>query len=261
MSVNYKSLFIAGLSALVLSACGSVSKVSSEGTTDEPVWPKVERVGMNNDMGTFPNLSSLREVKAGMTKDQLYYLLGRPHFAEGFFGVREWDYVFHFHTPNQGTNGVTTCQFKVLYDSNSLTREFYWNPVDPADTVCPPGAESQRFTIGADALFAFDSSNLRPEGQRKLQEFATGLSKIGEYDSIAIAGYTDRLGADSYNLKLSQDRANSVRNYLVNLGVPSNQVSAQGYGKSNPVVECDGSGNELIACLQPNRRVEIELNR
>lgn len=259
MSFKYKSLFIAGISALVLSACGSVSKVSSEGTTDEPVWPNVERVGMNKKMGTFPDLSKLKEVESGMTKDQLYYLLGRPHFAEGFFNVREWNYVFHFHTPNQGTNGVTTCQFKVLYDSNSLTREFYWNPVDPVSAACPPGAE--RFTIDADALFAFDSSNLRPEGQRKLQEFATGLSKIGEYNSIAIAGYTDRLGADSYNLKLSQDRANSVRNYLVNLGVPSNQVSAQGYGKSNPVVECDGSGNELIACLQPNRRVEIELNR
>lgn len=261
MSVNYKSLFIAGLSALVLSACGSVSKVSSEGTTDEPVWPKVERVGLNNDMGTFPNFSSLKEVRAGMTKDQLYYLLGRPHFAEGIFGVREWDYVFHFHTPGQGTNGVTTCQFKVLYDSDRLTREFYWNAVDPVDAACPPGATAERFTIEADALFAFDSSNLRPEGQRKLQEFAAGLSKIGEYNSIAVAGYTDRLGSDSYNLRLSQDRANSVRNYLVNLGVPANKVSAQGYGKSNPVVMCDGSGNELIACLQPNRRVEIELNR
>ncbi|MDK7178300.1 outer membrane protein assembly factor BamE, partial [Micrococcus luteus] len=81
MSFNYKSLFIAGLSALVLSACGNISKVSSDGTTDQPVWPKVERVGMNKKMGTFPDLSKLQEVKAGMTKDQLYYLLGRPHFG------------------------------------------------------------------------------------------------------------------------------------------------------------------------------------
>ena len=261
MSFNYKSLFIAGLSALVLSACGNISKVTSDGTTDEPVWPKVERVGMNNKQGTFPDLTKLREVKAGMTKDQLYYLLGRPHFGEGFVGVREWDYLFHFHTPGQGTNDVTTCQFKVLYDSDRLTREFHWHAVDPVNAACPPGAEPQRFTIDADALFAFDSSQLRPEGQRKLQEFAVGLDRVGQYDSIAVAGYTDRLGSDSYNLRLSQDRANSVRNYLVNLGVPANKVSAQGYGKSNPVVMCDGAGNELIACLQPNRRVEIELNR
>ncbi|MDK6201986.1 OmpA family protein [Oligella urethralis] len=261
MSFNYKSLFIAGLSALVLSACGNISKVSSDGTTDQPVWPKVERVGMNKKMGTFPDLSKLQEVKAGMTKDQLYYLLGRPHFGEGFVGVREWDYLFHFHTPGQGANGVTTCQFKVLYDSDSLTRNFYWNAVDPVNATCPPGGEPQRFTIDADALFAFDSSNLRPEGQRKLQEFAAGLDRVGQYDSIAVAGFTDRLGSDSYNLRLSQDRANSVRNYLVNLGVPSHKVSAQGYGKSNPVVMCDGLGNQLIACLQPNRRVEIELNR
>lgn len=258
MSINYKSLFIAGLSALVLSACGNVSKVSPEGTADEPVWPQVERVGMNNKMGTFPDLGSLNEVRSGMTKDQLYYLLDRPHFAEGF-GAREWDYVFHFHTPGQGTNGVTTCQFKVLYDADRFTREFYWNAVDPVGGSCPPGAKPERFTIDADALFAFDSSNLRPEGQRKLQEFAVGLDRIGSYNGIEVAGYTDRLGADAYNLRLSQHRADSVKNYLVNLGVPAQQIHAQGYGKSNPVVQCDGSGNELIACLQPNRRVEIEV--
>ncbi|CAM5212851.1 OmpA family protein [Oligella ureolytica] len=261
MSFKYKSLFIAGISALVLSACGNISKVSSEGTTDETVWPKVERVGMNNKMGIFPDLNRLNEVKPGMTKDQLYYLLGRPHFGEGFIAVREWDYLFHFHTPTQGTNGVTTCQFKVLFDSNRLTRDFHWKAVDPVDGSCPPGAKPEVLTLDADALFAFDSSNLQAEGQRKLQEFAAGLSKIGDYDSVEVAGYTDRLGPEAYNLSLSQDRANSVKNYLVDLGIPGNKVSAQGYGESNPVVQCDGSGNELIACLQPNRRVEIELKR
>lgn len=261
MNFKYKSLFVAGISAVLLSACGNISKVSSEGTTDEPVWPNVERVGMNNKMGTFPDLTSLQEVKAGMTKDQLYYLLGRPHFGEGILGVREWDYLFHFHTPGQGTDDVTTCQFKVLFDTDRFTREFHWNAVDPVDGSCPPGAEPQRFTLDADALFAFDKSNLRPEGQRKLQEFASGLNRVGQYSAITVAGYTDRLGSDSYNMRLSQDRANSVKNYLVNLGVPSQQIQAQGYGNSNPVVRCDGSGNELIACLQPNRRVEIELKR
>ncbi|WP_432785506.1 Outer membrane protein A [Oligella sp. MSHR50489EDL] len=190
-----------------------------------------------------------------------YYLLGRPHFGEGFVGVREWDYLFHFHTPGRGSNGVTTCQFKVLYDSNYYTNEFYWKSVDPVDATCPPDVKQQaeRFTIDADALFDFDSANLRPEGQRKLQGFAEGLSRMGQFSFIEVAGYTDRLGSDTYNLRLSQDRANCVRNYLINLGVPANKVTAQGYGKSNPVVQCDGSGRELISCLQPNRRVEIEL--
>ncbi len=259
MNFNYRSLLIAACSALALSACGTISSVSSEGTTDEPIWPKVDSVGMNNKMGTFPDLTSLKEVKSGMSKDQLYHLLGRPHFAEGFFGVREWDYLFHFHTPGQGTNGVTTCQFKVLYDSNGLTNEFYWKAVEPVDATCFSGVTPARVAIDADALFAFDSSKLRPEGQRKLQEFVANLNQMGQFELVKVAGYTDRLGSDAYNLRLSQERADSVRNYLINLGVPSNKVSAQGYGKSNPVVQCDGSSSELITCLQPNRRVEIEL--
>src|SRR5699024_3695273 len=218
-----------------------------------------DRVGMNNKMGTFPNLSSLKEVKAGMTKDQLYYLLGRPHFGEGIVAVREWDYLFHFHTPGQGTDGVTTCQYKVLFDKDNITRDFHWNPVDPADASCPPGAEPERISLDADALFAFDRAELRPEGQRKLDEFASTLQQVDSYQSIEVAGHTDRLGADSYNMNLSQRRANSVKDYLVALGVPGDNIHAQGYGKTQPVVQCDGSGNKLISCLQPNRRVEIEL--
>ena len=256
-----KSMLVATVGlTVVLTACTSVSKVSSEGTTDNPVFPDPARVTFNNKMGTFPNLQSLNEVKTGMTKDQLYYLLGRPHFNEGF-GAREWDYLFHFHTPGVGTNGVTTCQFKVLYDTDRFTRGFYWNPVDPAGANCPPGAAPQVITLDADALFAFDKSDLRPEGRAKLQEFASSLNQVGQYNSINVSGYTDRLGSNAYNMRLSQARANSVKNYLVSLGVPSHKIHAQGYGESNPVVQCDGSGAQLISCLQPNRRVEIELNR
>lgn len=262
MSFKFKSLVIAGLSALALSACGNISKVTPEGTTDEPVWPNVDRVGMNNKQGTFPNLESLKEVKAGMTKDQLYYLLGRPHFGEGFVAVREWDYVFHFHTPGQGTNDVTTCQFKVLYDKDRLTRQFYWNPVDPVDGVCPPGQQGpQTYTVEADALFAFDSYNLSPAGQQRLTEIANELRGFAELNAITVEGHTDRIGSDAYNQRLSQNRANVVRNYLVQQGVPSHLITAQGYGKTRPVKSCDGVGRgELIACLAPNRRVEVRVD-
>ena len=57
-----------------------------------------------------PNIESLRAVGPGVTKDQLYYLLGRPHFREGYAGVREWDYLFHFRVDGK----VVTCQYLSL---------------------------------------------------------------------------------------------------------------------------------------------------
>lgn len=71
-----------------------------------PVWPKWDWVTLNNTKGTFPDLQSLSQVRTGMTKDQLYYLLGRPHYNDGWRPV-EWNYLFHFHTPGQGTDDVT----------------------------------------------------------------------------------------------------------------------------------------------------------
>lgn len=258
---QYKASLAAVAASLALVACGNVSKVHSDGTTDEPVWPNVERVNHHNDMGTFPNLESLKEVKAGMTKDQLYYLLGRPHFGEGIIAVREWDYLFHFHTPGQGTNDVTTCQFKVLFDRDVYTRSFFWKPVDPASAACPPGSAPQRYTVASDALFGFDQATLSQNGRQRISELANEIRGFDELNEVVVYGHTDRLGSDAYNMDLSQRRADAVRDLLVQQGVPSHLIRAQGMGKNQPVVQCENANrNELVACLAPNRRVEITVN-
>ena len=85
-------------------------------------------------------------MRPGLTKDAIYKILGRPHYDEGLYGVREWDYLFHFYTPGVGTDpdntsgvpDITTCQYKVIYDKHKFARSFHWNPVYPADAVCPP---------------------------------------------------------------------------------------------------------------------------
>lgn len=257
------------LAAAVLAACATKSDVKSDGTTDEPVFPKPYSVTFNNDRGTFPTADELANVKAGMTKDELYKLLGRPHYDEGMFGVREWDYLFHFHTPGQGTNDVTTCQFKVIYDKDKFTRSFFWKAVDPADAVCPPSApandKTQRFTLSADALFAFDKSdagNMNAAGKEKLDDFASKVKQFDRLQAIRIIGHTDRLGDDGYNQALSQRRAETVRQYLIQRGVPAGVMSAQGVGEAQPVQECSSNlgRTALINCLQPNRRVEIEVD-
>ena len=263
------ALAVAALSTLV--ACASHTKVSADGSTDEPRWPKAEASTFNKNQGIFPDPSSLAQVKAGVTKDQLYYLLGRPHYNEGFVGVREWNYLFHFRTPGQGTNDVTTCQFKVLFDKKMVAQNFYWNPVDPSSATCPPAAPApkapqgtQRYTMNGDALFAFNrsgSGDLLSGARNELDTLANRISKFDRLSSVVVVVHTDRIGSDDYNMALSQRRAQTVANYLSSRGVPADVIRAEGAGETQPAVECsDKLGrSELIACLQPNRRVEIQV--
>ncbi|HFO8360063.1 TPA: outer membrane protein assembly factor BamE, partial [Escherichia coli] len=95
----FSRMMMAGVLSLMLAGCGNLSHVTDEGTTEEVVWPSPEKVMFNHDgtqKGSWPLPEKLRQIKAGMNKDQIYQLAGRPHFAEGIFGVREWDYLFNF---------------------------------------------------------------------------------------------------------------------------------------------------------------------
>lgn len=270
-----KNLLMMCLFAGAVTGCSTGTLITKEGTTDNLKWHKADDVVFNKDLGTFPNLQSLSQVRQGMTKDQLYELIGRPQYDDGW-RPREWNYLFHFTTPGQGENDITTCQFKVLFDKNMIARSFYWKSVDSENGVCPPIKEGKKdnssekltikhYTLGADALFAFnkrDLQNLNPKGKADLDRLSLELSSFKTLNSIKVLGYTDRLGAPNYNLKLSQDRADTVKQYLIYKGVNPQIISAIGYGPENPVKECANniSRNELISCLAPNRRVVIEVD-
>ena len=135
-----KALALTLVAVAALSACsGTSTKVAKDGTASELSWPNPTSTSFNKDRGTYPNLENLSKIRSGMSKDELYDLIGRPQFTEGF-RVREWNYLFHFNTPGQGTQGVASCQYKVLFDSKKYARSFHWRAVDPVDAVCPPPA-------------------------------------------------------------------------------------------------------------------------
>lgn len=252
--------------ALVLAA-GCTSTVSrgigDDGRAAEVVFPDIERDATQPE-GTFPNLDNLRAVGAGLTKDQLYDLLGRPHFREGLFAVREWDYVFNFRSGG----GVTTCQYKVIFDKDYRARSFHWKPAACAAMIAPaaagtappvaaPARATRQFRLSADALFAFDGIDLQPEGRREIARLVSQLEGA-RYERIEVVGHTDRLGSPAYNQRLSEKRAEAVRGALVAQGVAPSRVVASGRGETQPVVQCDRSAKSaLIACLAPNRRVDI----
>ena len=129
----------------------------------------------------------------------------------------------------------------------------------PAPAPLPaPAPRIEKYTLSANELFSFDSSAVRLP-HAKLDEIASALKSDGSPDEIVIVGYTDRLGSESYNQKLSERRALAVKNYLMNKGIESNRLRAEGHGEADPVVSCEQKNKAaLINCLSPNRRVEIE---
>ncbi len=129
----------------------------------------------------------------------------------------------------------------------------------PAPAPTPPvPPRFERVTLAATELFAFDRAELSMP-QPKLNEIATALMGNSQYSNITISGYTDRLGSEAYNMKLSQRRADAVKSYLVSRGVPASKLNTVARGESNPIVMCNNKNRvELIKCLEPNRRVEVE---
>jgi OOP family OmpA-OmpF porin len=125
----------------------------------------------------------------------------------------------------------------------------------------PPPAPPPRFekvTLAATELFAFNSATLNLP-QPRLDEIAAALAADPAITDVDITGYADRLGSAAYNLALSERRAHAVRDYLIGKGIASARLKAYGKGEANPVVVCTEKKRvDLIKCLEPNRRVEVE---
>ena len=137
----------------------------------------------------------------------------------------------------------------------------------PVAAAAPPEPRKTTFSAdsSADALFGFDKSAVTPAGQQALDKFAADL-KNANFDVITVTGHTDRIGSKKYNLKLSAQRAEAVKAYLVkSANVPADKIEVKGVNGDNPVTkpgECKGNKatKKLIACLAPDRRVEVEVS-
>lgn len=269
----------------VLSACLLVAgcmgtkhispNITNQGTLpkEDVQFPALDKAWQKG--GQFANSENLTKIRPGVTKDELYHLIGRPHFSEAQ-KAREWDYILKFYVGDE----VKVCQYKVIFDKDFKGQSFYWKPTDCAQFVQGPPVSDvptsvisvvpiyqERINVSADALFAFDkfkADDMLPQGRRDLDALAATLRAVGAQGRVQaiITGHTDRLGDDMYNMNLSLLRAQTVRTYLLNQGAGGAELIATGAGESQPVVACgtDLPRNETISCLQPNRRVTVDVS-
>lgn len=151
-----------------------------------------------------------------------------------------------------------------LASSDGPVRNGYGECWRVEGAVHEPFAEAcvERSWLAAEVLFAFERAEVGAQGRKVLDNFAQKLLAL-EPESVAITAHADRIGASAHNERLSIRRAESIRAFLVEKGVPEKLVRVEGRGAREPLSECDAMGPEsranapLIACLQPDRRVEI----
>ena len=131
-----------------------------------------------------------------------------------------------------------------------------------ADIAVKETALEIRIDLAADVLFDFDKSTLLPKARQTLHK-AAGIIGAKAKGVVRIEGYTDAKGSDSYNQKLSERRANSVKDWFINKeGLRRVQFTTQGFGPKNPVApNKKPNGSDDPVGRQKNRRVEIIITK
>ena len=130
----------------------------------------------------------------------------------------------------------------------------------PAPAAAP--AKPKVLRVTSTELFDFNKSTLNERARATLD--AEVIAKLGGFATIQfinVNGHTDRLGSPQYNQKLSEKRAEAVKAYLVSKGVDASKIETYGFGKTMPVKSCPDQKDRKVlkACLEPNRRVEVEV--
>ncbi len=196
---------------------------------------------------------------SAVAQERVYAIDQRDAVVKSGFGLCWRD---GYWTPAAAAKDKAGCEC----DKDLLPAEACAAPAAKGGAAAPAVAgvkpSGEKITVAADALFDFNKAVLRPEGKAKLDD-VVAKSKAIKLEVILAVGHTDRIGGDAYNQKLSEKRAAAVKEYLVAKGIEANRVYTEGKGEKQPVTgdKCKGDKKTkaLIDCLQPDRRVDIEV--
>ena len=205
---------------------------------------------------TFGGGASLAQAQTSIPLNRVYVIDQRGEVVMSGAGLC---WRTGFWTPAAAANDPAGCKC----DKDLLPKEVCEPPAPKGAALPAAKPTGDKITVSADALFDFDKATLRPEGKKKLDEVVAKAKAI-KLEVIIAVGHTDHFGSDAYNQKLSERRAAAVKTYVVSKGIDANRVYTEGKGEKNPVTkpgQCPGKKptKSVIECLQPDRRVDIEL--
>lgn len=201
--------------------------------------------------------AKVEPITIGMTPQDLTQQLGQPAATDDKH--QRWQYLV------KDDKGLFAVTFWFNTDGRTWmasTSEPFSGPLPPAPAsvvVASPARSTplKTWSLGSKLLFAFDSDKLKT-GSTELQAIAREIAQYPQA-RIQLQAHSDRLGNPTYNQRLSQRRAEAIRQYLIKSGIPAQNITSEGLGDKQPVVDCAANQPrpQLIDCLAPNRRVVI----
>ena len=248
---------------LLMNMSVSAAQINDERNhVDNIHFPSVEKSYL--DQPPRYDLQRIYHLENGLNKDQVRALIGNPHFNEGIFGAKKWNYVMDIYLPQR--QAYQRCQLRIDFDQQSLAKAYYWKQQECHELAQRRQANQTNTDVTslsstASLLFAFDrytADALQPQS-KSIEQIAQAI-KDSNSQNVTIVGYADELGGDAYNKRLALNRAQTVANLLLQQGIPSdyiNQVEAEGSTHAYQYCEGKTRNTQLIQCLAPNRRVNI----
>ncbi len=225
---------------------------------------------------------TVRLLQPGVSKDQVRQLIGNPHFSEGLFEVREWNYILKLPSVE---GGLIECQLQLRFDERSQLRSRHWQAEacaaaeggtlvaggkasavvassGAADAGSAQDAAGDRWTEG-DLVFPFGRSSLddlRAADRARLKGLVTRtVRQLDSVERIVVIGHADRVGPDSRKQSRALARAHAVAEAFTAKGIAPGIIEVVGRSDTEPMSACPSQPPlaELLACLTPDRRVSV----
>lgn len=255
--------------------CFSLMGACMAASAEEIWFPEVEQSYL--DQVQRYEVSDAVEISNGLTKDQIRHILGNPHFSEGVFNVKMWNYVLDLRIPY--TQDYRRCQLRIDFDSSYIAERHIWREQACHQMILDALQEPKPQVIVQEKVVV-EPNNAYPEPKQHVNvlfnfdkyDAANIVDGVGNVRILAeqilseqpqvvyVAGYADRLGKNDYNVRLSNRRAETVVRLLQQYGIDGSKIRLGGLGSTDKFRACEGQAKtpELVRCLEQNRRVEVK---